>query len=62
VCTLTADESEHVDRWLSVTHPSLVAIPPPADPWERVGRGARLLPQTVGTDGMYVLKLRRNPR
>lgn len=62
VCTLTAEESEHIDRWLSVTHPSLVALPPPAAPWEPLGRGARLLPQAMGTDGMYVLNLRRNPR
>ena len=59
VCTLTVEESEHIDRWLSVTHPDLVPMPPPAAPWEPVGRGARLLPQTLGTDGMYVLNLRR---
>ena len=62
VCTLTAEESEHIDRWLSVTHPSLVPLAPPGPPWEPLGRGARLLPQTLGTDGMYVLKLRCNPR
>ena len=62
VCTLTAEESEHIDRWLSVTHPSLVPLAPLGPPWEPLGRGARLLPQTLGTDGMYVLKLRRNPR
>ncbi|HUP85088.1 MAG TPA: transcription antitermination factor NusB [Acidimicrobiales bacterium] len=62
VCTLTAEESEHVDRWLSVTHPSLVALPAPGAPWEPVGRGARLLPHAAGTDGMYVLKLRLHPR
>ena len=62
VCTLTAEESEHIDRWLSVTHPTLAAVAPPDAPWEPVGRGARLLPQAAGTDGMYVLKLRRNPR
>ena len=62
VCTLTAEESEHIDRWLSVTHPTLTAVAPPGSPWEPVGRGARLLPQAAGTDGMYVLKLRRNPR
>lgn len=62
VCTLTVEETEHVDRWLSVTHPTLAAVAPPGAPWEPVGRGARLLPQALGTDGMYVLKLRRNPR
>jgi 16S rRNA (cytosine967-C5)-methyltransferase len=62
VCTLTLAESEHVDRWLSVSHPELRAEAPPGAPWEAVGRGARLLPQTLGTDGMYVLKLRRHAR
>ena len=62
VCTLTAEESEHVDRWLSVTQPDLTPMPPPSAPWERVGRGARLLPQALGTDGMYVLRLRRSGR
>jgi 16S rRNA (cytosine967-C5)-methyltransferase len=57
VCTLTAEETEHVDRALSVRHPELTPVPPPDVPWERVGRGARLLPQTIGSDGMYVLKL-----
>jgi 16S rRNA (cytosine967-C5)-methyltransferase len=62
VCTLTVEETEHLDRWLSVSHPTLVAAAPPGEPWEAVGRGARLLPQTLGTDGMYVLKLRRIPQ
>jgi 16S rRNA (cytosine967-C5)-methyltransferase len=60
VCTLTAEETEHVDRWMSVTHPELVPVAPPDQPWDRIGRGARLLPQAAGTDGMYVLNLRRN--
>lgn len=62
VCTLTAEECEHVDRWLSVTHPEASPLPLPGAPWERVGRGARLLPQSLGTDGMYVLKVRRSDR
>jgi 16S rRNA (cytosine967-C5)-methyltransferase len=57
VCTLTAEETEHVDRALSVRHPELTPMPPPGPPWEPVGRGARLLPQTTGSDGMYVLRL-----
>ena len=36
--------------------PSRPAAPRPR--WERVGRGARLLPQTAGTDGMFLLALR----
>jgi 16S rRNA C967 or C1407 C5-methylase (RsmB/RsmF family) len=35
------------------------AIAPPGLPWEPLGRGALLLPQAAGTDGMYVLALRR---
>jgi 16S rRNA (cytosine967-C5)-methyltransferase len=62
VCTLTAEETEHVDRALSVRHPELTAERPPGAPWEPVGRGGRLLPQTTGTDGMYVLKLRTERR
>jgi 16S rRNA (cytosine967-C5)-methyltransferase len=62
VCTLTAAETEHVDRALSVRHPELVPLPPPEGAWEPVGRGARLLPQTIGSDGMYVLRLRMNRR
>jgi 16S rRNA (cytosine967-C5)-methyltransferase len=59
VCTLTLAETAGIDRWLYESHPELVAVPPPGPLWERLGRGARLLPQTQGTDGMYVLKLER---
>jgi 16S rRNA (cytosine967-C5)-methyltransferase len=62
VCTLTEAESTQIDRWLAETHPELTPVPPPGDPWEPHGRGARLLPQTAGTDGMYVLRLRRHAR
>jgi 16S rRNA (cytosine967-C5)-methyltransferase len=61
VCTLTAAETVAVDEWLAVSRPELVPerdrVPGP--PWAPVGRGARLLPQAAGTDGMYVLVLRR---
>ncbi len=52
VCTLTAAETMGVDL------PHLEALPPPSDPWEPWGRGARLLPQARGTDGMFLLRLR----
>ncbi len=52
VCTLTDAETVGVDL------PHLEALPPPDGPWEPWGRGARLLPQTRGTDGMYLLRLR----
>jgi 16S rRNA (cytosine967-C5)-methyltransferase len=59
VCTLTTAETLAVDEWLAGSRPDLRAVAPPGAPWEPVGRGARLLPQTAGTDGMYVLVLER---
>ena len=59
VCTLTRTETTAIDEWLAVERPDLVALDPPGEPWESTGRGARLLPQTVGTDGMFVLGLTR---
>ena len=55
VCTLTAAESTGIDAWLADAHPELAPLPPPGPPWEPAGRGARILPQTAGTDGMFVL-------
>jgi len=59
VCTLTRAETTDVDDWLISTRPDLVAVDPPGAPWEPAGRGARLLPQTAGTDGMFLLGLTR---
>jgi len=59
VCTLTRAETTEVDAWTERELPELVADPPPGPPWRRSGRGALLLPQDAGTDGMYVLVLRR---
>jgi 16S rRNA (cytosine967-C5)-methyltransferase len=59
VCTLTLQETEAIDDWLTSAHPALEALDRPGDPWEPLGRGARLLPQAAGTDGMYLLRLRR---
>lgn len=59
VCTLTDAESTGVDEHLARARPDLVAIDPPGAPWQAHGRGARLLPQAAGTDGMYLLRLRR---
>ncbi len=58
VCTLTREETARIDRWLARTAPQLVPLPPPGAPWEPKGRGGLLLPQTAGTDGMYVLAVR----
>ncbi|HEX2064080.1 MAG TPA: transcription antitermination factor NusB [Acidimicrobiales bacterium] len=59
VCTLTLAETAAIDRWLAQTHRELRPLPRPGPPWEPFGRGARLLPQSAGTDGMYVVGLRR---
>ena len=59
VCTLTAAETRDVDDWLATRHPSLTPLSPPGGVWRPHGRGAILLPQAAGTDGMYLLKLGR---
>ncbi|HYV60947.1 MAG TPA: 16S rRNA (cytosine(967)-C(5))-methyltransferase RsmB [Acidimicrobiia bacterium] len=59
VCTLTAAETTEVDAWAERELPELVADSPPGPPWRPRGRGALLLPHDAGTDGMYVLRLRR---
>ena len=61
VCTLTAAETVAIDEWLTAQHPELEAASPPEAPWQRRGRGVLLLPQSAGTDGMYVLGLTRKP-
>ena len=58
VCTLTDAEGPAMDRWLAAEHPELAAVPPPGDPWQPSERGARILPQSAGTDGMFVVGLR----
>jgi 16S rRNA (cytosine967-C5)-methyltransferase len=58
VCTLTRAESLEVDAWAAQRHPHLEALPSPGAPWRPHGRGALLLPQTAGTDGMALLRLR----
>jgi 16S rRNA (cytosine967-C5)-methyltransferase len=59
VCTMTARETVEIDEWLAETHPDFHALAPLADPWRPLGRGALLLPQAAGTDGMAVLRFRR---
>ncbi len=61
VCTLTRAETIDVDEWARTSLPELVADPAPAGPWRAWGRGALLLPQVAGTDGMYLLTLTRSP-
>lgn len=59
VCTLTAAETVEGDAWLAAEHPELEPLDPPGDPWRPHGRGALLLPQAAGTDGMFLLRARR---
>lgn len=61
VCTLTREETVGVDEWARSHLVDLVAVDPPGAPWIRHGRGALLLPQAAGTDGMFVLVLTRPP-
>jgi 16S rRNA (cytosine967-C5)-methyltransferase len=59
VCTLTAAESTGVDAWLAGEHPDLEPLPVPGEPWRPWGRGALLLPQAAGTDGMCLFRYAR---
>jgi 16S rRNA (cytosine967-C5)-methyltransferase len=61
VCTLTATETLEVDGWLATSHPELRPLAAPAAPWRPHGRGALLLPQTAGTDGMAVFRFTLYP-
>ncbi|MEJ6511968.1 MAG: transcription antitermination factor NusB [Actinomycetota bacterium] len=58
VCTLTSAETLGLDEWVAKAYPNLVARPLEIAPWTPLGRGAILLPQDEGTDGMYILRLR----
>lgn len=59
VCTLTAAETSGVaSRALEVLD-GFTALDPPGLPWRPWGAGALLLPSAAGTDGMFVVGLRR---
>ncbi|HEX7132315.1 MAG TPA: transcription antitermination factor NusB [Iamia sp.] len=58
VCTLTARETTGVDCVVADVRPDLEPLPPPGDPWVPWGRGALLLPQAAGTDGMALHRYR----
>jgi 16S rRNA (cytosine967-C5)-methyltransferase len=58
VCTLTAEETLGVDEWLAEARPELTPVSAPGE-WRPHGRGAILLPQAAGTDGMFLLRVRR---
>ncbi|MFM8305002.1 MAG: RsmB/NOP family class I SAM-dependent RNA methyltransferase [Actinomycetota bacterium] len=59
VCTLTGAETRAVGAWAVAHLDGFRAEPPPGDPWRPVGPGAMLWPHVAGTDGMFVLSLRR---
>lgn len=59
VCTLTVEESTGVDAWVAAARPDLEPQGVPGPPWEPWGRGAVLLPQSAGTDGMCLFRYRR---
>jgi 16S rRNA (cytosine967-C5)-methyltransferase len=59
VCTLTREETVDIDAWAAEHLPDFTALTPPGRPWIPRGRGALLLPQAAGTDGMFVLTLTR---
>lgn len=58
VCTLTSGETAAVDRWAAGELRGFTPLAPPGSPWTHAGRGALLLPQAAGTDGMFLLLLR----
>lgn len=63
VCTLSDIETLGIDRHLADRWPAAVALPAvEGSAWDvhatPLGRGHRLLPQAVDTDGMYLLQLR----
>lgn len=60
VCTLTVAESLEVDSVIADEHDDLVPLGSPPPPWEPWGRGAILLPQAAGTDGMCLFRYRRD--
>ena len=61
VCTMTQAETSDVDSWLGATHPELEALAAPPAPWQPFGRGGLVLPQSAGTDGMFILRCIRRP-
>ena len=58
VCTLTRAETHGVDEWVERAFPELRPLPAPGAPWRPHGRGALLLPQAAGTDGMALFRYR----
>ena len=62
VCTLSEPETIGVAERVVAALPDFEALARPGAPWRSHGHGALLLPQDAGTDGMFVLGLRRAKR
>lgn len=60
VCTLTRAETSGIAAWAFANLDGFAPVPPPGDPWRPLGPGAVLWPHVAGTDGMFVLVLRRH--
>jgi 16S rRNA (cytosine967-C5)-methyltransferase len=58
VCTLTREETVGVDTHVEQRWPELEPLDRPGEPWKPWGRGALLLPQVAGTDGMGLFRYR----
>lgn len=58
VCTLTTPETIGVDEHAAAALPDWTALSIPGVPWIPHGRGALLRPDAVGSDGMFLLRLR----
>ena len=60
VCTITAAETADVAGWAARSLTGFTPMRAPGGPWRPHGHGALLLPQAAGTDGMFILRLRRS--
>ena len=60
VCTYSEAETLGIDSWAAANLTAFVPDAPPGPPWRPHGRGGLLLPSDAGTDGMFVLPLRRS--
>lgn len=60
VCTLTRAETIDVAEWAVANLTEFTVEGLPGEPWTERGPGVLLLPHRAGTDGMFVLPMRRN--
>jgi 16S rRNA (cytosine967-C5)-methyltransferase len=60
VCTVTREETVGVASWAVDRLDGFMVEQSPGPPWEPHGPGAILWPDVAGTDGMFVLSMRRS--